>query len=287
MINFIMVYDDSAWNKSPAFIDRERCLTEYILPEYKEQYSNFSEESIKQLKQLPCIFAYEKPIKKDAVIGYIKNIEVQQTNIRIDYELCGESISYEDFIQLSNLLDMGAWEWNRTHWTIKRADLNDLKPYFKSKCTDKPKVFVSYSWNPPSNQRNVFELINKLELDEVNVVYDKKDLLPGQDMNYFMENVLTSDEIDAVIIVCNKDYADKANKRSGGVGYESEIILTEIRNKPLQRKYIPVVIEHDGNGELPLPNFLKSRLCIDLSKDTGYGELLNAIRSLKECSSTQ
>ena len=74
----------------------------------------------------------------------------------------------------------------------------------------------------------------------------------------------------------------KANKRSGGVGYESEMILSEIRNKPLQRKYIPVVIEHDENGELPLPNFLKSRYCIDLSKDTGYGDLLSAIRNLKE-----
>lgn len=60
------------------------------------------------------------------------------------------------------------------------------------------------------------------------------------------------------------------------------MILSEIRNDPLQRKYIPVVIEHDENGELPLPNFLKSRLCVDLSKDAGYGDLLGAIRNLKE-----
>lgn len=282
MINFIMVYNDSTWNKSPAFIDRERCLTEYILPEYKEEYSNFSEESIEKLKQLPCIFAYERQIKKDARIGYIKKIEIQQTNIRIDYELCGESIAYEDFIQLSSLLDMGSWEWNRTHWTIKRADLNDLKPYLKSKCTNKPKVFVSYSWDPPSNQKNVFELIRKLESDQISVVYDKKDLFPGQDMNYFMESMLTSDEIDAVIIVCNRDYAEKANSRKGGVGYESELIITEVKSNPLQRRYIPVVMEHDENGELPLPIFLKSRMCVDLSKDTGYCELLNAIRSLKD-----
>lgn len=82
-------------------------------------------------------------------------------------------------------------------------------------------------------------------------------------------------------IVCNKDYAEKANSRKGGVGYESELILTEVKNNPLQRKYIPVVIEHDENGELPLPNFLKSRLCIDLSKDHGYSELLSAVRGLK------
>lgn len=125
-------------------------------------------------------------------------------------------------------------------------------------------------------------MIDKLELDEISVIYDKKDLYPGQDMNFFMESTLTSDETDAVIVVCNKDYAEKANNRKGGVGYESELILTEVKNKPLQRKYIPVVIEHDENGELPLLNFLKSRLCIDLSKDTGYVELLDTIRGLRE-----
>lgn len=281
MINLIMVYAENTWEKSPAFIERERCLTEYILPEYKEKYSDFSIESIESIKQLPCIFAYEKPLKKDAVIGCIKNIEVQQTNIRIDYELSRESIEFEKFIQLSDLLDMGSWEWNRTHWTIKRADLEDFIPYFKISDYKQPKVFISYSWNPPSNQQNVFELINRLEKDKINVVYDKKDLYPGQDMNFFMEKLI-SDEIDAVIIVCNKDYAEKANSRKGGVGYESELILTEVKNKPLQRKYIPIVIEHDENGELPLPNFLKSRLCIDLSKDTGYAELLKAIKKLKE-----
>lgn len=287
MINLLMVYADNTWNKSPAFIERERCLTEYILTEYKERYSDFSKESIEKLKQIPCIFAYEKPIKKDAAIGWIKNIEIQQTNIRIDYVLNKESIAFEDFVQLADMLDMGSWEWNRTHWTIKKADLKDLEPYFKGKSIDKPKIFISYSWNPPSNQKNVFELIRKLESDGVNVIYDKKDLCPGQDMNYFMESKFASDEIDAVIIICNRDYADKADNRRGGVGYESELILSEIRNKPLQTKYIPVVIEHDVNGELPLPTFLKSRYCVDLSRDAGYEELLNAIQKMKRDSSAR
>ncbi len=287
MINLMMVYAENTWDKTPAFIEKDRCLTEYILPEYKEQYSDFSKKSIEQLKKIPCIFAYERSLKKDAVIGYIKNIEVQQTNIRIDYDLCGESIAFENFVQLSELLDMGSWEWSRTHWTIKKANLDDIKPYFKNKSIEKPKVFVSYSWNPPSNQQNVFELIKKLEQDGINVVYDRKDLYPGQDMNYFMESVLTSDEIDSIIIVCNEDYAKKANNRSGGVGFESELILTEIKNKPLQRKYIPVVFEHDENVELPLPHYLKSRFCVDLSKDSGYDDLLKAIRSLKENISIQ
>ena len=136
MINLIMVFADNTWDKSPAFIERDRCLTEYILAEYKKQYSDFSKESIEKLKKIPCIFAYEKPLQKDAAIGKITNIEVQQTNVRIDYVLSGERIAFEDFIQLSNMLDMGSWEWNRTHWTLKKTDLEDLEPYFKGNCCD-------------------------------------------------------------------------------------------------------------------------------------------------------
>lgn len=283
MLNLLVTSNNTAWTKSPAFMAPERCLTEYILPELKEKYSDLSNESIKEeLKKIPCLFAYEKVYKLDAYIGFIKDIDSYQNGIKIDYELTGQVIAFDDLAQITDLLDMSIWEWNRTHWTIKKTSLKELELYFKRKNMNKPKVFISYSWNPPSNQKNVFELIGKLESDEINVVYDKKDLYPGQDMNFFMESTLTSDEIDAVIIVCNRDYTEKANSRKGGVGYESELIITEVKNNPLQRKYIPVVIEHDENGELPLPNFLKSRLCIDLSEDTGYVKLINAIRSLKD-----
>ena len=284
MLNLLITSDINAWKKSPAFMEPDRCLTEYILPELKDKYSSLSKDIIEELKEIPCLFAYEKFHKSDAYIGYIKNIDFYQKGIKIDYKITEQTIAFEDLVnaQLSDWLDMSTFEWNRTHWTLKNTNLDDLRPYFKDKDIAKQKIFVSYSWNPPSNQQNVFELIKRLERDGISVVYDKKDLYPGQDMNYFMETVLTSDEIDAVIIVCNKNYAEKANERSGGVGYESEIILSEIRNDPLQRKYMPVVIEHDENGEVPLPNFLRSRMYIDLSKETGYDDLLNAIRKLKK-----
>ena len=160
MINLLITYDSTAWTKSPVFMEPERCLTEYILPELKEKYSNLSNEMIEQLKEIPCIFAYEKFHKLDAHIGFIKNIDIYQKGIRIDYELTGQVIPFDDLMQLTDILDMSTWEWNRTHWTIKKTDLKELEPHFKGKSVDKPKVFVSYSWNPPSNQQNVFELIH-------------------------------------------------------------------------------------------------------------------------------
>ncbi len=277
MLNLFVTYSLDNWAKSPAFIDYDRSLTEYILPTYREKYGNMSIDAIEELKALPCLFAFERVHKRDILVGRLINILPQQTNIRIDFELTGQTVPFDRIDEISNLLDMGSWEWNRTHWTVKSANLSDLQPYFSTTALKKPVVFVSYCWSPPSNQRNVIELIQKLESDGIVVKYDKGSLRPGQDMNYFMEQQLLSKECDAVIIVCNNDYAEKANARCGGVGYESEIILTQVRNDPMQTRYIPVAIEHTDDGSLPLPTFLQSRYCIDLTAQNGYEDLISFI----------
>jgi hypothetical protein len=82
-----------------------------------------------------------------------------------------------------------------------------------------------------------------------------------------------------VLVVCNRDYAEKANKRQGGVGRESEFIITQLSSKPLQTKFIPVVMETDENEEAFLPKFFTSRMYINLTKENGYTELLAAIRA--------
>ncbi len=122
MLNLLITSDSSTWTKSPAFMEPERCLTEYILPELKEKYSNLSNEAIEDLKEIPCLFAYEKFYKLDAYVGYIKNIDTYQKGIKIDYQLTGQVIAFDDLMQLTDLLDMATWEWNRTHWTIKKLN---------------------------------------------------------------------------------------------------------------------------------------------------------------------
>ena len=280
MINLFITFSPDKWDRSPAFVEKDRALTEYILPAFQEQYAALTSQAIDELKAAPCLFAYEKVHKKDIAVGRITSIIQQQTNIRIDFELTGQTIPFDCIDEISDVLDMGTWEWSRTHWTIKSAHLSDLEPYFATADQRKPVVFVSYCWSPPSNQRNVIELIQRLEKKGIAVKYDKGSLRPGQDMNFFMEQQLLSKECDAVIIVCNSDYAAKANARSGGVGYESGLILTQIRNDPMQTRYIPVAIEHNDDGTLPLPTFLQSRYCIDLTAENGYEDL---IESIKKC----
>ncbi len=281
MINLFISGNETEWEKSPGFMPKMRCLTEYILPEYKDKYLPLSEVTIELLKQIPCIFAYEQNCGCDAYIGFIKDIFVRQNDVMIDYELTGETISHEVFSGLTQFLDMGAWEMNRTHWTIKNINIEDIQPYY-SEIASTPVVFVSYSWTPMRNQETVFELVTKLRQDGIRVIYDKEDLYPGQNINYFMEQALERNDVDNIIVVCNKDYAEKANNRQGGVGYEAGIIISDIKSAPLQRRVIPIAVELDVNENPYLPTKFKELYYIDLTKENGYSELIEAIKKYKE-----
>lgn len=132
-----------------------------------------------------------------------------------------------------------------------------------------PKVFISYSW---SSDAQVLSLAQRLIAHGVDVVLDKWDLKEGQDKYAFMERCVNDPEITKVLIVCDKQYADKANNRTGGVGDETVIISSEIYGNIKQEKFIPIITERDENGVAYVPTYIKTRIYIDLSDDSKYEE---------------
>jgi GGDEF domain-containing protein len=130
-----------------------------------------------------------------------------------------------------------------------------------------PKVFISYAW---TNTEKVMELAKRLRSDGVDVIIDKWDLKGGHDTLAFMEQCVTDSSIDKVLIICDKEYTEKADRREGGVGNETVIISAEIYNKVNQEKFIPVIFEIDDNGEPYRPAYIKSRLYINLSSEDNY-----------------
>ncbi len=136
--------------------------------------------------------------------------------------------------------------------------------------TDKiPKIFISYSW---SSDALVLPLAERLVSHGVDVILDKWDLKEGQDKYAFMEQCVNDPDIDKVLIVCDKKYQQKANAREGGVGDETAIISTEIYGKVRQEKFIPIIAEHNEEGEPCVPIYIKSRIYIDLSDTAMYEE---------------
>lgn len=89
------------------------------------------------------------------------------------------------------------------------------------------KLFISYSWTNQDHETWVLNLANDLVENGVHVIIDKWDLKEGQDSYLFMEKV-SDTEIQKVLIISDKKYADKANGRDGGVGTETQIISAEV-----------------------------------------------------------
>ena len=140
-----------------------------------------------------------------------------------------------------------------------------------------PKVFISYSWTKNTETE---ELAERLQANGVDVILDIWNLKPGQDKYAFMEQCVTDDDVDRVLIICDKSYAEKANSRKGGVGDETMIISPEVYGKAKQEKFIPVVIEVDDDNKPFLPAYLKSRIYIDISGEhyeDGYEKLLRTL----------
>lgn len=130
-----------------------------------------------------------------------------------------------------------------------------------------PTVFLSYSWSNSNHQDWVINLAERLVSDGIDVKIDKWDLKEGNDMFDFMESMVNSSDIDKVLIILDKTYVAKANKRKGGVGTETQIISPEVYKNVSQEKFIPMVTQKDENNEAYVPTYLKNRIYIDFSED--------------------
>lgn len=90
-----------------------------------------------------------------------------------------------------------------------------------------PKVFISYSWHPEENKIRVEQLARRLMSDGVDVTLDVWSLKDGQDKYVFMEKMVTDSDINKVLIICNRDYAEKADCRKVELEQKVQLCLTK------------------------------------------------------------
>lgn len=131
-----------------------------------------------------------------------------------------------------------------------------------------PIVFIHYSWDNETHKKWVLFLAKRLLADGVDIIFDRFDLKLGSNNNYFMEKIQHSDK---VILILTPEYKIKADNRTSGIGYEYQIITTEISKIISQNnKYIPVL--KDGAKEDSIPIFLQSFLYLDITNDNLFEE---------------
>lgn len=137
-----------------------------------------------------------------------------------------------------------------------------------------PRVFISYTGVDSENRNWVKDLACRLRSNGVNARVDMFHLKPGQDLPQWMTNELIM--ADKVLLICDKYYAQKADNRNGGVGWETMIIQGDMLSKQQQNKYLAILRAPDIDQSLPI--YVKSKYALNWAKEDvteqDYKELL-------------
>ena len=137
---------------------------------------------------------------------------------------------------------------------------------------EKPKVFISYAWTSDSYVKKVAGFANMLIDVGIEVLFDKYEVKPGNELNDFMEKSVKDETVTGVLILLNEEYQKKADARIGGVGKETQILSEELYNHVDQTKIIPIIFERNDEGKECKPKYLGSTCFVDLTDEASYDE---------------
>lgn len=127
-----------------------------------------------------------------------------------------------------------------------------------------PTAFISYSWDDLDHRNWVKLLATKLRENGIESILDQWHAVLGDQLPQFMETAIRDN--DFVLIVCTPNYKRKSDSRTGGVGYEGDIITGEVFVTRNERKFIPVLAR--GSWKEAAPTWLKGKYYTDLTDGT-------------------
>lgn len=138
--------------------------------------------------------------------------------------------------------------------------------------TSVPKVFLSYSHDSAEHKQWALDLATRLVHSGIDARIDAWEVGGGSDLPYFMETQLT--EVDRVVMICTENYVEKANKGTGGVGYEKMIVTSSLMSNIDDKKIIPIIRQ---KGSKKVPTFLKTKAYIDFSNDDAFESVIDEL----------
>ena len=137
-----------------------------------------------------------------------------------------------------------------------------------------PTCFISYSWDSEEHKGWVRLLAELLQKNGVTVYLDQWDIFPGADLTYYMETHIR--ESNYVLLICTPAFAQKANIRRGGVGYEQNVVTGELfEGTTSPGKFVPIL--RIGDPQNSLPSYLRSRVYIDFRDEGAFATNLESL----------
>jgi hypothetical protein len=220
IFNLLISGDENAWESNSVIFDLDRCIVEYTRKDLIDKYVKLGRDEINEIKNSPCVFAYEDGCKKDASIGYITDIVVRQVGVKIVFEKV-EVLSSENLHKLEFELDIKKWELNRTHWAIKNVNLYkelqslgiNLKAVKTYQPIDITKHFFDISFTFAGESRDIVEqVVKELEkkIDKNSIFYDNNFIsqLARPSLDILLQEIYRNRSKLIVVFLCEK-YQDK------------------------------------------------------------------------------
>ena len=142
-------------------------------------------------------------------------------------------------------------------------------------------AFISYSWDDDAHKVWVRDLATRLRASGIEVTLDQWHLVPGDQLPQFMESAVRNS--DFVFVVCTPRYKARSDNRTGGVGYEGDIMTAEVMTTRNQRKFIPIL--RSGTWENAAASWLVGKYYVDLSanpySETQFDDLLTTLHGTR------
>jgi hypothetical protein len=130
------------------------------------------------------------------------------------------------------------------------------------------KVAISYTNTSEEHKAKILRLTDKLAQNGIDFAIDYYDLDIGADIYLFMEQLIMSEKHNYIFVICDRKYKEKADNNKGGVGFEARYL--RIHTAVSAGNVIPIIFEHDNNGNPIRPNFLLPDKYIDLTVDNDF-----------------
>jgi hypothetical protein len=127
MFNFLVTSQPDGWGKDYYEWEKGRIL-EYTEETISNKLEKLSENDLKLMAALPCLFAYEAWNRLAMRVGRITKFVRRQSTVLIEFEFEKNipEISYDSIEPYFQYFDIRKWEMNRTHWAVKEGDLLDM-----------------------------------------------------------------------------------------------------------------------------------------------------------------
>lgn len=233
----------------PRFINTVREFLPYF-PTYQQYIGKRNEEGKSTSRK---IFYYDILQELDD--------DIKEKTIRRILEIT-RPFEQEKVYQIENIID-------GKHSEHK---LDKIKASGNETQSTRPIVFISYSWDDEEHKEWVLNLAKKLSNDGVEVILDRYFLKPGANLPFFVENNI--ERAHKIIMVFTPNYKLKADKRTGGVGYEYSIMNIELyKNISSNERFIPLL--RRGEMSESIPTFMQQFIHIDVKNDDNFENSYN------------